>query len=220
MYIFVIIGGVLGKALSDWYLSIAVVHNLVVGTDVYRTGTTIALMFLGALAGWLISSIVSRQLVSLTDNLEELSTAEKLETVIGVTAGIGLATLFVLPLPVPNVIRLCMWPLASVTFAYLGARIFLSMKDDIYLIWPSGTATAKGETRETKESKKGSERIKILDTNVIIDGRIADIYRTGFIEGPLYVPGCVLEELHHISDSAEGLKRARGRRGLDILNQL
>ncbi len=61
---------------------------------------------------------------------------------------------------------------------------------------------------------------KILDTNVIIDGRIADVCRTGFLEGPLYVPGFVLEELQHIADSGDGLKRARGRRGLDILNTM
>jgi len=64
------------------------------------------------------------------------------------------------------------------------------------------------------------EQCKILDTNVIIDGRVADICRTGFIEGLIYVPGFVLDELQHIADSADGLKRARGRRGLDILNQM
>ncbi|NSW79406.1 MAG: TRAM domain-containing protein [Chthonomonadetes bacterium] len=63
-------------------------------------------------------------------------------------------------------------------------------------------------------------RIKILDTNVIIDGRIADICRTGFIEGTIYVPGFVIDELQHIADSPDSLRRARGRRGLDILNQM
>ncbi len=55
---------------------------------------------------------------------------------------------------------------------------------------------------------------KILDTSVIIDGRIADICRTGFIEGPLVIPEFVLEELQHIADSSDALKRNRGRRGL------
>ncbi len=64
------------------------------------------------------------------------------------------------------------------------------------------------------------EHCKILDTNVIIDGRIADVCQTGFIEGPIYVPGFVLEELQHIADSSDALKRARGRRGLDILNTM
>ncbi len=61
---------------------------------------------------------------------------------------------------------------------------------------------------------------KLLDTSVIIDGRIADLCETGFIEGTLIVPHFILQELQHISDSSDGLKRARGRRGLDILNVL
>jgi uncharacterized protein YacL len=64
------------------------------------------------------------------------------------------------------------------------------------------------------------DHCKILDTNVIIDGRIADICKTKFIEGSIYVPGFVLDELQHIADSSDSLKRARGRRGLDILNSM
>lgn len=62
--------------------------------------------------------------------------------------------------------------------------------------------------------------IKLLDTNVIIDGRIYDVVRTGFIEGQLYIPGFVLEELQHIADSADPLRRQRGRRGLEVLRHL
>ncbi|HHU92511.1 MAG TPA: TRAM domain-containing protein, partial [Halanaerobiaceae bacterium] len=61
---------------------------------------------------------------------------------------------------------------------------------------------------------------KILDTSVIIDGRIADVAKSGFVEGTLIVPEFVLEELRHIADSSETLKRNRGRRGLDILKQM
>jgi uncharacterized protein YacL len=61
---------------------------------------------------------------------------------------------------------------------------------------------------------------KLLDTNVIIDGRMADICETGFIEGPVYIPSFVLNELQHIADSADSLRRARGRRGLDVLNRM
>lgn len=61
---------------------------------------------------------------------------------------------------------------------------------------------------------------KLLDTSVIIDGRIADLCETGFIEGGFIIPQFILQELQHISDSADGLKRSRGRRGLDILNHI
>ena len=61
---------------------------------------------------------------------------------------------------------------------------------------------------------------KILDTSVIIDGRILDVLKAGFIEGVIVVPNFVLKELQYIADSADSLKRVRGRRGLDILNQI
>ena len=61
---------------------------------------------------------------------------------------------------------------------------------------------------------------KVIDTSVIIDGRILDIMRAGFIEGKIIIPNFVLDELRHIADSGDALKRVRGRRGLDILNQI
>ena len=61
---------------------------------------------------------------------------------------------------------------------------------------------------------------KILDTSVIIDGRILDILRTGFVDGPIIIPTFVLEELQYIADSSDSIKRQRGRRGLDILKQI
>lgn len=61
---------------------------------------------------------------------------------------------------------------------------------------------------------------KILDTSVIIDGRVADLCETGFLEGTFLVPQFILQELQHIADSSDGLKRARGRRGLDVLNKI
>jgi len=67
---------------------------------------------------------------------------------------------------------------------------------------------------------RGGTDYRILDTSVIIDGRIADICDTGFMEGTLVVPRFVLEELQHIADSSDSMKRSRGRRGLDILNRV
>jgi uncharacterized protein YacL len=75
----------------------------------------------------------------------------------------------------------------------------------------------QGRDRSTRVSKRVP---KIVDTSVIIDGRIADIVQTGFLEGPLVVPRFVLTELQHIADSSDVLKRNRGRRGLDILNRI
>jgi len=72
----------------------------------------------------------------------------------------------------------------------------------------------------TKGIAAGNARPKVLDTSVIIDGRIYDICKTGFLEGKLIVPAFVLKELRHIADSSDAMKRARGRRGLDILHSM
>lgn len=103
-------------------------------------------------------------------------------------------------------------------FGYLGIKVATKKRDDI--------ANAIGDLNSVKRvskdkiSKSYKSCPKILDTSVIIDGRIADICKTGFIEGPLIIPEFVLEELQHIADSSDGLKRNRGRRGLDILNKI
>jgi uncharacterized protein YacL len=72
----------------------------------------------------------------------------------------------------------------------------------------------------TKGIAAGNARPKVLDTSVIIDGRIYDICKTGFLEGKIIVPAFVLKELRHIADSSDAMKRARGRRGLDILHSM
>ncbi len=81
----------------------------------------------------------------------------------------------------------------------------------------------KGEEFSLSEiikGKKDNEKIKILDTSVIIDGRISDVCETGFVEGTLLIPQFVLVELQHIADSSDPLKRVRGRRGLDIIKKI
>lgn len=77
---------------------------------------------------------------------------------------------------------------------------------------------AKVNLVKLKESK--NKNYKLLDTNVIIDGRISDICKTGFLEGTLLIPVFVLEELQHIADSSDTLRRVRGRRGLDVLKRI
>jgi uncharacterized protein YacL len=72
----------------------------------------------------------------------------------------------------------------------------------------------------SKGLSQGSNGHKVLDTSVIIDGRIADICDTGFMEGTFIIPQFILQELRHIADSSDPLKRGRGRRGLDVLNRI
>lgn len=102
---------------------------------------------------------------------------------------------------------------------YLGIKISLKSKDDLFNL---SRITKLSNPIKEKANKKDVKNFspKILDTSVIIDGRIADILRTGFLEGKIVVPKFVLDELQYIADSSDDLKRVRGRRGLDILNTI
>lgn len=98
-------------------------------------------------------------------------------------------------------------------FAYLGMSIAQKKGRDVHMQF-------SGSPKKSQRGKAKGATPKILDTSVIIDGRIADIMKTGFIEGDIVIPEFVLVELRHIADSSDGLKRNRGRRGLDILNRI
>jgi len=100
---------------------------------------------------------------------------------------------------------------------YLGIIIATRKGTDIRTAWLN---TRKTVAAGKGAKNKGSAAPKIFDTSVIIDGRISDIMRTGFIEGPIIIPEFVLVELRHIADSSDALKRNRGRRGLDILKKI
>ena len=114
----------------------------------------------------------------------------------------------------------------SIVFGYLGLYITIKKRNDIISILPNRNKdtiikeTHKAEHVSSEKNKKNLPSYKLLDTSVIIDGRIADICKTGFIEGTLLIPVFVLEELQFIADSSDLLKRTRGRRGLDILKRI
>ncbi len=98
---------------------------------------------------------------------------------------------------------------------YLGLSMAIKRRDEL-----SGFAFFKKSPKDKNQREDNVSQSKILDTSVIIDGRIFDICKTAFVEGPLIIPSFVLEELRHIADSSDALKRNRGRRGLDILNRI
>lgn len=112
---------------------------------------------------------------------------------------------------------------ASVLLGYLGMSIGLKKKEELLSIFSLLPKIGKDKDKDKSSSKSEPSKhrpYKILDTSVIIDGRIADILKTGFLEGIMVIPSFVLEELRHIADSSDLLKRNRGRRGLDILNKI
>lgn len=107
----------------------------------------------------------------------------------------------------------------TVILGYLGFQVGFRRRDEFLLLIQKKGKDQKSENKDEEENKPGVKP-KLLDTSVIIDGRIADICQTAFLEGTLIIPMFVLEELQHIADSSDALKRNRGRRGLDVLNRL
>lgn len=103
-----------------------------------------------------------------------------------------------------------------IVFGYLGIVVATVKGGDYF----NGLKTLRHGDTAPRGKKHRTGSPKVLDTSVIIDGRIADIIESGFLEGPLIIPDFVLVELRHIADSADSLKRTRGRRGLDILNKI
>lgn len=140
---------------------------------------------------------------------------------IGLIVGLVVATLLSQPLYKLNIpyVGGVASIMIYIIFGYLGVTIPNRKMEDIATSLGNFTGSIGTVKKNHRVKTKASSACpKILDTSVIIDGRIADIVKTGFIEGPLVIPVFVLEELQHIADSSDGLKRNRGRRGLDILN--
>ncbi len=160
----------------------------------------------------------------------------------GLIVGLLIALLLTIPLSAIRFGDLNQWlpVLSALLFGYLGVAVSVLKREEIQHAVGSlfrrrrdrevsdhDEADVAEETRPTKRGRKAAlaavekqqEKV-LLDTSAIIDGRIAEISNTGFIMGTLVVPRFVLEELQHIADSADTLRRNRGRRGLDILNRL
>ena len=114
---------------------------------------------------------------------------------------------------VPVILSIITYAILAYIGAIIGKRQGLAFITSLNL---PRTSRQGGGERKGKQSATP----KILDTSVIIDGRILDIMETGFLEGPIVIPEFVLVELRHISDSSDSLKRNRGRRGLDVLNKI
>ena len=169
-----------------------------------------------------ISNIIDR----MEKNIQRLSAQELILGSLGILIGVSIAAFIGAPFSgifsgIHPAIGPIIFVLLELIAAIIGAEMFIKKKDDI-----SSTLSIfkKNNLREKDREKKGKDlaksSAKVLDTSVIIDGRIFDLCKTGFIEGTLVIPSFVLDELRHISDSSDSLKRNRGRRGLDILNKI
>lgn len=165
---------------------------------------------LGALAGGFIGNLFLNGIDRLVHKWDRMHTGDKVTLFLGVFAGIIMA--------VPVLLLFQYIPGADPIYKFLGILI-LTLGFIIVAIY---TLQSMAEILPWNRGRAATRRsgIKLLDTNVIIDGRIYDLVRTGFLDGQLYVPGFVLDELQHIADSHDSLRRQRGRRGLDVLRHM
>ncbi len=183
-------------------------------------------IIIGALIFWLLSLPLARGTEKLIQRIEkELTKRSPVYLFFGTLLtiiGLVLAVLISIPLwrtriPVINNILPI---LLMIVFSYFGFRIGTTRLDD----WRKAFTHAKSSKNDggnvIERQDDNYHHYKILDTNILIDGRIYDLVKTGFLEGTLLVPNFVLYELQYIADSGESIKRVRGRRGLDILNKL
>lgn len=225
--IFSVIGLIVGYFIGEILLTIRQIANLTyLLSDISKVVFIIIISFIFGLILYIISPIIYKGISNLIEyiekNMQKMSITEILYGTVGAVIALILMTFIAEPI---NGMHKQLGPIAlillNVLAAVIGAEIMIKKKEDI-------TALLVNIKKPVIKEKKGKESTKeavigipkILDTSVIIDGRIFDICETGFVEGPLVIPNFVLDELRHISDSSDSLKRNRGRRGLDILNKI
>ncbi len=178
----------------------------------------VAIAMVGALLGLVVTPyLTTRPVRNFRKRMAQVSAQAMVAGLAGLILGLLVAALISAPISaLPSPIGQLLPFISAIFLAYLGATIFIMREHDITNLLrsrfqsnPDGNGPAQQEGRSI-----------LMDTSVIIDGRIADIARTGFVQGPMLVPAFVLIELQHIADSSDPLRRRRGRRGLDILNRL
>ncbi|MHB1133053.1 MAG: PIN domain-containing protein [Chloroflexota bacterium] len=167
--------------------------------------------------------VTTRPFGWLRHRLQQAPAHELIAGLIGLLIGLILAALLAIPLSVlPSPFKELAVVVAGVVLVYLGVTTTVIRKRDLAnMVTGWRTPLDRGENREKAAlaARQGTAKI-LLDTSAIIDGRIADVTQTGFINGALVVPRFVLNELQHIADSPDALRRNRGRRGLDLLGRL
>lgn len=187
------------------------------------TTYVITLALTGALIGLILTPyLTTRPLRSLRSLLGRIAAETLFAALMGLFSGLIIAALLSSPLSMlPGIIG-DVSPFAGVLFfSYLGISIFVMRQGDIMGMLSSiANRGDNGSVNEGGSSWSKMNRTILLDTSVIIDGRISDIASTGFLPGTLLIPRFVLNELQYVADSPDGLRRQRGRRGMEVLAHL
>ena len=232
--IFTILGAILGYGtwrLLDFWMTKSGTDIDSVFTEGQQFGAAIIFAIIFGIIFFRLTPAIRRQSVKVADNIEEdlsgVSANDLVTGVIGLILGLLIALLLTqIYVSITN--KYLYTVITIITYlilGYLGVVIATKKGKEIFGLFISARrqgiqSSQNQESLFSKNKKKQEGTPKILDTSVIIDGRIAEIMKTGFLEGPIVIPEFVLVELRHIADSSDSLKRTRGRRGLDILNKI
>ncbi len=208
-----IIFGLAGFFLGD---QITGIINSEISTLPYAIGGA---AILGALGFLLTPHITLFPVIEARAYLTKVSGPTLVSAMVGLIAGLIIAALATIPImTLPNPFRSILPFAAAVLFGYLGVVIAVSRQGEFREAIPFLKRGQKSQ--RSGEEKWGHDKSILIDTSVIIDGRIVDIAKTGFLPGNLVIPRFVLNELQYIADSAENLRRQRGRRGMEVLAEL
>mgnify|MGYP001454347815 CR=1 FL=1 len=206
MMIFALLGAMLGTELSDALL-----------LPPEATGLIFALT--GALGGLIITPWLTTYPARLGKRaLQRMPVENLVMSVVGLLAGLLAAALLAWPLSLlPSPFGQLLPTLSAIALIYAGVTAATARAQDVLALF--GVTADRRSTRRWVPASEPGNAI-LLDTSVIIDGRILDISQTGFLQGRLLIPRFVLHELQHVADSADVLRRNRGKRGLEILSEL
>lgn len=208
--------GLIGFAIGGFYLeerSPLLVRELI-STEIRIWVFPAAGAIIGLFLGPYISTHPARTIRKL---LGQASTHVLIVGLIGLVIGLMVAALLVWPLStLPLPFSQLLPSACALLFSWLGITVFISRRVDLLKIF---RINQKDPLLGTDNGSGDIDGV-LLDTSTIIDGRICDISKCGFIAGPIIIPGFILDELQHIADSSDFERRRRGRRGLDLLNQL
>ncbi|MHB8779138.1 MAG: PIN domain-containing protein [Anaerolineales bacterium] len=204
---------VLSIAGGYWGLSLSIFSQ----SDAART--TLIFGLVGALTGLILTPyFTTRPARALRSLLGRLAAESLFAGLTGLIAGLLIAALLAFPLSLlPQPFSQVLPFIGVLVFSYFGVSLFVMRQGDIM-----GLLSAISGRSENGSSSSWTNlnRNILLDTSVIIDGRVADIAKTGFLPGTLLIPRFVLNELQYIADSADGMRRQRGRRGMEVLAEL
>jgi uncharacterized protein YacL len=209
--------GTLVYGFIGWELGVALAQTTELNNTSIRfivPATLIGALFGFFLAPWIIIAPAR----AARNSLRQVPMGDLVAGTIGLAIGLAIAALLAYPVSqLPPPFGDIMPFIAVIIFGYLGATVAVLRQDDFFNLIGIRRANVEPPVVTTVTSQP---QILLMDTSVIIDGRIADVVKTGFVPGVLTVPRFVLNELQYIADSPDALRRNRGRRGLEMLNRL